>query len=412
VYLKKLELVNYRNYSQINLSFDKNTILILGNNGNGKTNLLESIHYLSRGRSHRTYNQDEIIKWGSESSSIKALVVSDENSSQKHLIEIEIRKNDETRIKVDKTIRRRKNDFVSILPSVIFSPDDLRILKYGPSERRNFLDSVLEKIDGSYYRQRLQYQKILAQRNSLIKSAGKGAGGKINREINSTLDAWDSNLVKYGTAIIQKRCKLLDEMKPEFKDYMDSFFKGMSTDIFYVFSWDRKNMLMPESPGRNNLENYTVSEVHDEDNFTIINPEEVEEGLEEIFYRKLKDNLDRDMQYRITTIGPHRDDFIILLDGKNLRFFGSQGQQRVASTCLRLCELDILREKIKEDPVLLLDDVFSELDIERKKMLVKAVKNKFQTFVTATNMSYIDKLDMEFGSKLLVKDNRILALDL
>jgi DNA replication and repair protein RecF len=413
VYLKKLELVNYRNYSQVNLNFDKNTILILGNNGNGKTNLLESIHYLSRGGSHRTYNQDEIIKWGSESSCIKALVGSDENSSQEHLIEIEIRKNDDTRIKVDKTIRRKKADFVSILPSVIFSPDDLRIIKYGPSERRNFLDSVLEKVDGSYYRQRLQYQKILAQRNSLIKSAGKGAGGnKIDREINSTLEAWDSNLVKYGTGIIQKRCKLMDEMKPGFKDYMGSFFKGMSTDIFYVFSWDRKNILMPESLEKDNLENYPVSEVHDEDNFTIVNPRGVEESLEKIFYRKLKDNLDRDMQYRITTIGPHRDDFQILLDGKNLRFFGSQGQQRVASICLRLCELDILREKIKEDPVLLLDDVFSELDIERKKMLVKAVKNKFQAFVTATNMSYLDKLDMEFGSKLLVRDNKVLALDL
>ena len=407
MYLKKLELINYRNYSKVNLDFGKDTILIIGNNGNGKTNLLESIHYLSTGKSHRTYTQDEIIKWGSKQSWIRAIVGSDGVSPVNHLIEIEMRKDNETRIKVDKTTRRKKTDFVSILPTVIFSPDDLKIIKDGPSERRNFLDSLLEKIDSSYYRQRLQYQKILAQRNSLIKSAGKSAGSKIDREINLTLEAWDSNLVKYGSSVIKKRYELLDEIRPEFKDYMENFFKGVSADIFYVFSWNRKNM--PDSFENESSGNYQDVEIQDEDNSVVGS---MERNLEEVFYRKLRENIDKDMQYKITTIGPHRDDFVILLNGKNLRFFGSQGQQRVASICLRLCELDILREKIKEDPVLLLDDVFSELDIERKKMLVKAVKNKFQTFITATNMSYLDKLDMEFGSKLLVMDNSITPLDL
>ncbi len=407
MYLKKLELINYRNYSKVNLDFGKDTILIIGNNGNGKTNLLESIHYLSTGKSHRTYTQDEIIKWGSKQSWIRAIVGSDEVSPVNHLIEIEMRKDNETRIKVDKATRRKKTDFVSILPTVIFSPDDLKIIKDGPSERRNFLDSLLEKIDSSYYRQRLQYQKILAQRNSLIKSAGKSAGSKIDREINLTLEAWDSNLVKYGSSVIKKRYELLDEIRPEFKDYMENFFKGVSADIFYVFSWNRKNM--PDSFENESSGNYQDVEIQDEDNSVVGS---MERNLEEVFYRKLRENIDKDMQYKITTIGPHRDDFVILLNGKNLRFFGSQGQQRVASICLRLCELDILKEKIKEDPVLLLDDVFSELDIERKKMLVKAVKNKFQTFITATNMSYLDKLDMEFGSKLLVMDNGITPLDL
>ncbi|MDD5600723.1 MAG: DNA replication/repair protein RecF [Actinomycetota bacterium] len=407
MYLKKLELINYRNYSKVNLDFGKDTILIIGNNGNGKTNLLESIHYLSTGKSHRTYTQDEIIKWGSKQSWIRAIVGSDGVSPVNHLIEIEMRKDNETRIKVDKTTRRKKTDFVSILPTVIFSPDDLKIIKDGPSERRNFLDSLLEKIDSSYYRQRLQYQKILAQRNSLIKSAGKSAGSKIDREINLTLEAWDSNLVKYGSSVIKKRYELLDEIRPEFKDYMENFFKGVSADIFYVFSWNRKNM--PDSFENESSGNYQDVEIQDEDNSVVGS---MERNLEEVFYRKLRENIDKDMQYKITTIGPHRDDFVILLNGKNLRFFGSQGQQRVASICLRLCELDILKEKIKEDPVLLLDDVFSELDIERKKMLVKAVKNKFQTFITATNMSYLDKLDMEFGSKLLVMDNGITPLDL
>ncbi|MDD3818927.1 MAG: DNA replication/repair protein RecF [Actinomycetota bacterium] len=409
MYLKKLELVNYRNYSHVNLSFEKNTILIFGNNGNGKTNLLESIHYLSTGKSHRTYTQDEIIKWGSKQSWIRAIVGSDGVSPVNHLVEIEMRKGNETRIRVDKTTRRKKTDFVSILPTVIFSPDDLKIIKDGPSERRNFLDSLLEKIDSSYYRQRLQYQKILVQRNSLIKSAGKGTGGKIDESINSTLEAWDSNLVKYGSSIIKKRYKLLNEIKPEFKEYMKNFFKGVSVEIFYLFSWNRKNM--PDSFENESLENYQDVEIQNENN-SVVGARSIGRNLEEVFYWKLRENFDKDMQYKITTIGPHRDDFVILLNGKNLRFFGSQGQQRVASICLRLCELGILKEKIKEDPVLLLDDVFSELDIERKKMLVKAVNNKYQTFITATNISYLDKLDMEFGSKMLVQDNGITPLDL
>jgi len=394
VYLKKLELKNYRNYSHVSLDFDKNTILILGNNGNGKTNLLESVYYLSTGKSHKTYSQDEIIKWGTNYSAIKTLIGSETNKQPECFIEIELRKNNSTRIKIDKAHQGKKSDFISLLPSVIFSPDDLKIIKSGPSERRNFLDGVLEKIDGSYYKQRLQYQKILAQRSSLIKSMS----GEFNRGSNSTLEVWDDNIVRYGIDIIKKRCSLLNELKPEFKNYMRSFFKESSVDIFYIFSWDREDT-------QSNHTNYSGPSAGVRDNFA-------RGDLRKLFYRKLKENMERDLQYKTTTIGPHRDDFIILLDGGNIRFFGSQGQQRVASISLKLCELDILKKNSGEDPVLLLDDVFSELDIERKKLLVKAIGKKFQTFVTATNISYLDKLDLEFGTRLLIKDNGVTVLDL
>ncbi|TET15161.1 MAG: DNA replication/repair protein RecF [Actinobacteria bacterium] len=394
VYLKKLELKNYRNYSYVNLNFDKNTILILGNNGNGKTNLLESIYYLSTGRSHRTYSQDEIIKWGSDYSIIKALIGSEKNNGIDHLIEIELRKENNIKIRVDKIYQRKKSDFISMLPSVIFSPDDLKIVKSGPSDRRNFLDSILEKLDWKYYRQRLQYQKILVQRSSLIKSISGRAGAASN----STLEVWNDNIVRYGTDIIEKRYRLLAEFRDEFRSYVNSFFKGVEVDLFYVFSWDRGD----------NLDEYTDyfnAKSYKKENF-------IENNLKDIFYRKLIESLQKDLLYKTTTVGPHRDDFIILLNGKNIRSFGSQGQQRVASISLKLCELDILRKRIKKDPILLLDDVFSELDIERRKLLVKAVSDRFQTFVTTTNISYLDKLDLEFGNKLLIKDNKIAVSNL
>lgn len=394
MYIKKIELNNYRNYSQVNLDFDKNTILILGNNGNGKTNLLESIYYLSTGRSHKTYNQDEIIKWGSNYFTIRAFIGSEKSDSKDHFIEIELKKNGNVKIRVDKTPRRKKSDFIALLPSVIFSPDDLKIIKDGPAGRRNFLDGVLEKINGSYYRERLQYQKILTQRNSLIKTLGESSSSKGN----STLKIWDDNIIRYGIGIIKKRYSLLEELQDNFKNCMGSFFKGEKIDIFYIFSWDREDT-------NNNFINHSALP-------DISGSEPVEADLKEIFYRKFKDNLKKDIRYGTTTIGPHRDDFLILLNGRDIRFFGSQGQQRMASISLKLCELDILRKKIKKDPVLLLDDVFSELDIERKKMLVKAIGDRFQTFVTATNISYLDKLDMDFGSRLLIRNNKVTVLDL
>ena len=391
MYLKKLELKNYRNYSDIKLNFDKNTVLILGNNGNGKTNLLESIYYLSSGRSHRTYIQDEIIKWGSDCSIIRALTGSDESDKKDCLIEIEIRRGNGIKIRVDEIYRKKKSDFISILPSIIFSPDDLKIVKSGPLERRNFLDSILERTDQQYFRQRLQYNKILTQRNSLIKSMG----GITEDNAGSTLETWNENMVKYGTGIMEKRYKLLAEFRDDFKGYVSSFFKKAGVDIFYVFSWERGD----------DLYSYNNADLSNNGSRTknIFNISD----LKDTFTRKLKQSLERDLMYKTTTIGPHRDDFAILLDGKNIRSFGSQGQQRIASISLKLCELNILKERFKKDPILLLDDVFSELDIDRKKILVKIIGSGFQTFVTATNISYIDKLDLEFGSKFLLKDDKI-----
>lgn len=389
MYLKKLELKNYRNYSDVSLNLDKNTILILGNNGNGKTNLLESIYYLSTGRSHRTYNQDEIIRWGSECSIIRGLIGSEKNDHRDNLLEIELSRNNSIKIRIDGIYHRKKSDFTSILPSVIFSPDDLRIIKSGPLERRNFLDSILDRIDREYYKQRLQYNKILVQRSSLVKSISGGA----KDPALPTLGVWNENMVKYGTGIIEKRSKLLAEFQDEFKGYVNDFFKGAGVDMFYVFSWDRG-----EDPYDQIIN--SVGEAGGENSIS-------ESDLKEIFRLKLKQNLEKDLLYKTTTIGPHRDDFIILLNGKNLRYFGSQGQQRAASISLKLCEMNVLKRRFRKDPVFLLDDVFSELDIDRKKMLVKAIGGGFQTFVTATNLSYIDKLDLEFGDKFLIEDNKI-----
>ena len=384
MYLKKLELKNYRNYSHVDLNFSKDTILILGDNGQGKTNLLESIYYISTGRSHRTYSQNELINWDSDYSILRALVGSEEEDiGSDNLIELELRDDNNIKIKVNRVYCRKKSEFVSILPSVIFSPDDLRIVKANPSNRRNFLDSILDKIYDDFFSLRLKYQKILTQRNSLIKSIGSTA----NVKNNPTLETWNDNIVKYGIKIIEKRILLMEELRKKFIEYMNYFFTSTLVSIFYIFSWDRENL----SVG----------------NLTENMQEELVKGLEREFRLQLEKNLSKDLSYKTTTIGPHRDDFVILIGGKDIRAFGSQGQQRTASISLKLGELAALKEKLRRDPILLLDDVLSELDMERKKILVKIINNKFQTFITTTNISYLNEIDIDFGNKFLVKDNKI-----
>jgi len=397
VYLKNLELKNYRNYDHIKLEFNKDSILLVGNNGNGKTNLLEAVHYLSKGKSHRTHTQDELIKWGREYFLLRGNIVSG-NKRRKHLVEIEAGKENKLKIKVDGAYGRKKTDFISILPSVIFSPDDLKIIKAAPGERRIFLDSILELVQRDYSAIRLQYQKILTQRNSLLKSAT----GSLKSSHLKTLDAWNDNLVRYGLDIITRRMELLGSMKEIFSSHIVSFFKYVSPGIRYVFSWERDGKAYPsEDMGSFITEDENAGK-------SLLDPQE----MALTFRTRLEENLEQDLARRSTAIGPHRDDIIISFDGRNIRSFGSQGQQRAAAVSLKLCEIQAVKYRLNTDPVLLLDDVLSELDMERRKKLVGIINGRFQTFVTATNISYLDKLDIDFGSRFLVKNDSVMKMDL
>ena len=286
------------------------------------------------------------------------------------------------KIRVDRVHYRKKSDFVSILPSVIFSPDDLMIIKGSPSNRRDFLDSVIEKINKDYQGLCIKYQKILNQRNSLLKSIA----GTDRAVSNATLESWDENLIRYGSEIIIRRNQLISGIQSSFSDLMNRFFPGIETDIFYVFSWERKNG-NPDS----------IS-----DNFS---PEL--NSIEERFRASLKDNLANDLNYKTTITGPHRDDFIAVFDGKDIRSFGSQGQQRIAAICLRLCELEVLRTRLKKNPVLLLDDVLSELDRERERMLLKVINKKFQTFITTASKDTFEREATGSIEKFSIIDNEV-----
>lgn len=415
MYLNNLELINFRNYKSVKLNFNNGTMLIVGDNGQGKTNLLESIHYIASGKSHRTANQDELINWNSDFTVLRASPgksMQDTADSSKQLIEIELSRKNNIKIKIDGVYYRKKSDFVSIIPSVIFCPDDLRLIKAGPSNRRDFLDDILEKLQKKYAFQRLHYQKILNQRNSLLKSMVSGNQGNVN----STMEAWDENLIQYGSEIIEKRCKLLAGLKEKFIKYMNYFFPDIQADIFYIFSWDRSIQGALAGTSLNNPANSQdiITSYHPLDlnrPVNLNNPVNLQSGtIKDIFNIKLKQGFNKDLLLKTTLIGPHRDDLLITINGKDLRSFGSQGQQRIASISLKLCEIHVLEEELRTEPILLLDDVLSELDNERRNKLIEIIKNKFQTFVTTTNVSYVDKLDVDFENRFLVKNNKITSL--
>lgn len=403
MYLEELQLKNFRNYSDVNLKFDRTAALFFGDNAQGKTNLLESIRYISSGKSHRVTNQDDLIGWGCEFALIRAQV-------NGHLIELELRPGNILKIKVDKAYCRKKTDFISILPSVIFTPEDLKIIKDGPSNRRDLLDNILESIYPDYNSLKVQYQKILNQRNSLIKSISgtEFSRGSISKEEinNPTLSAWDENLAKYGSEIMKKRHGLVSRIGPDFSRLMMEFFPEIEAGIFYIYSWNRKSAEL------------VYSETDMPDAFPDLSlccgksPQAVPsvEEIKQCFLSMLKQNLKKELSYRTTITGPHRDDFVILLNGKDIRSFGSQGQQRISAISLRLCEIEVIRESLKKDPVLLLDDILSELDFTREKIVLNLIKDKYQTFITTSNINYVShikEIEKDKIQELIVKDNNV-----
>jgi DNA replication and repair protein RecF len=450
MFLKHLELKNFRNYGETSLDLGCGLILFLGNNGAGKTNLLESVYYLSNGKSHRSAVQGDLIKRDCGYSIIRGLI---ESGGEDKLIEIQLNDDNSLKIKLNGVFIKSKSGFISKLATVIFSPDDLKIIKSSPFYRRNYLDDILEKVDNSFLSHKIRYQKILNQRNSLLKSIS----GINMANSNSTIEVWNEKLIESGGFIIEKRLGLLEQVRKGFIKYLYYFFPGRKADIRYVHSWERSgqdsiHLIKNTDKDPDEIEEYQlrkedVKASRNEENEKGINPVlnsnasnkiNIRENIlaaekssqfsavdiepkdsntadssggfitySEIFKDKLDYYFKKDVALKTTTIGPHRDDMVINLDSSDIRNFGSQGQQRIAAICLKLVELDILAENIDEKPMLLLDDVLSELDLERKHLLLKLIGNNFQTFITAANFDYLKDLDLKFCEKYLVENDGI-----
>ncbi len=333
--IKSIELNNFRNYEVANIEFDKNINILYGDNAQGKTNLLEACYYSAISKSFKSTKDKEIIRFGQDYLSIKTII---DKNDREYAIDISINNNKKT-IKVDNVKINKTSDLLGLLNVILFSPEDLNIIKNGPSERRRFFDNEISQIDRIYLSDLINYNKVLNNRNKLLRDIA------FDNSIKDTLDVWDMQLVEYGKKIIKRRREFIDELK------------------YYV-----KDKHFKISGGKEEL---------------IIN---YEPSIDDIFFEdELIGNREKDLKYAQTSVGPHRDDISFKIDGIDIRKFGSQGQKRCSALSLKLSEIDIVSNIIKDKPVLLLDDVLSELDSNRQKFLLESISD-IQTIITCTGL--------------------------
>lgn len=348
MYIKNLQLLNFRNYDILDIDFNSNVNIITGDNAQGKTNILESIYYCSLGKSHRTSKDKELIKWDKDESYI-SLYVCKKRLDKK--IEIKIFKGGKKGININSIKLKKISELFGIFNVVMFSPEDLKIVKDSPSYRRRFLDIELSRLNSNYYYNLVQYHKVLDQRNISLKSKNLVKSGII--------EVYDNQLSKLGAYLIKQRYDYLNGLNLKGKPiHMDITDKKEEIEFQYLTSV--KN---------------------------------VSEASEELL-GQFEKNRKKDIEKGSTSVGPHRDDFDIKINGIDTRSFGSQGQQRTAILTIKFASIDIIKSISGEAPVLLLDDVLSELDIKRQQYILNSLDG-IQTLITCTGIedikSYIKK---------------------
>lgn len=341
--IKKLSITNFRNYSNQTIEFSKNLNVIIGKNAQGKTNLLEAVFLCAIGRSPRTTKDKDLIKWDSTFSKISLNIA--KNIGNKS-IDIYLFTNQNKAIKIDQIGIKKIGQLFGTFNAIYFSPDELKLIKESPDERRRFMDIDLCQFDKNYYYNLSNYNQILQQRNKLLKTTDVTT-------LKDTIPVWNEQLATFGAKIIMARLALIAKLK---------------THVLRI----HKNLT-------SNQEELIISyQGYESDN---------ENDLKLLLLKKYEENIDKDIKLGFTTVGPHRDDIKIMSNNIDIRSFGSQGQQRTASLSLKLAELEVFKENIGEYPVLLLDDVLSELDNTRQTKLLEFI-SPIQTLLTCTDFDF------------------------
>lgn len=344
MYIKDLHFINFRNYSNLDLELCSGVNVLTGNNAQGKTNILEGIYYCSLAKSHRTSKDKELIKWDTENAFINIYVCKSRIDKK---IEIKIFNEGKKGIRINSISIKKISELIGVFNVVMFSPEDLIIVKGSPTSRRKLLDVELCKLFNKYYYNLVQYNKVLNERNMILR--------KWKNENMSIIDIYDSQLSQFGAYIIKERVKYIEKLNEKGKTIHKEITSNLE-DIDFRY----------------------ITHVKDVNN------------AEEELYNLLKDGRNSDIERRITQHGPHREDFSVFINGINARNFGSQGQQRTSVLTIKFASLEIIRELTGEYPVLLLDDVLSELDTSRQKYILSSIKG-MQTVITCTGIEDIKK---------------------
>ena len=334
--IKSIALSNYRNYESLQIDFDPGTNILYGDNAQGKTNILEAAYLSGTTRSHKGSKDREMIRFEQPEAHIRTLV---DKNGKEYQIDMHLRRSGSKGVAINRIPIKKAGELFGILNIVFFSPEDLNIIKEGPAERRHFMDMEICQLDRIYLSDLANYNKVLAQRNKLMKDMIE------HPYLADTLPIWDMQLLDYGRRIIRKRREFLEQLN------------GIISGIHANISGGKENLLLQYEPS-------------------------VTEGK---FEEELLMAKERDLRLAQTTVGPHRDDIRFSVNGIDIRRFGSQGQQRTAALSLKLSEIDLVKQVIHNTPVLLLDDVLSELDASRQNYLLNSISD-IQTIITCTGV--------------------------
>jgi DNA replication and repair protein RecF len=339
-----LTLTNYRNYTQQTFNLADGLNVFVGKNAQGKTNAIEAMYFCAIGKSLRTNKDKNLINFEKENAKITLEV---QKQFSKVKVEVYLSNSAKKTIKINKIPIKKISDLMGEFNAVFFSPDELKLVKETPEDRRRFMDIDISQTSKEYFHLLQDYSKILASRNKLIKTSNSASA------VKETIDIWDRMLAKTASKIILYRVDFLNRLAPfatKTHAYLTDNLEALEIEYAGIFV-------------------------------------ETQEKTANKIYKKLKDNFEKDMSLGYTSVGPHRDDIKIKLNNIDVRSYGSQGQQRTAALSLKLAELEIMRQTTGETPVLLLDDVLSELDNSRKKKLL-ALTQKYQTIITGTEFDF------------------------
>ncbi len=336
--IEALELKNYRNYKELEIEFDSGKNILYGDNAQGKTNILEALYLCSTTKSHRGSKDKDIINFDENEAHIKLKVVKNEVP---YRIDIHLKKSKSKGIAINGIPIKKASELFGIVNVIFFSPEDLSIIKNGPAERRRFIDMELCQIDKVYFHNLVNYNKIVGQRNKLLKDLSF----HFDKSLYDTLDIWDMQLSDYGNKIIKRREEFILQIN------------DLIIDIHKKLTGGKEIIHLKYEP------NVSENELNS----------------------KIRDSREKDIKLKTTNVGPHRDDMGFYLNEIDLRKFGSQGQQRTAALSLKLSEIELVKRIINDNPILLLDDVMSELDSNRQNYLIDSINNT-QTIVTCTGL--------------------------
>ncbi|MEC1258852.1 DNA replication/repair protein RecF [Bacillus swezeyi] len=351
MYIQNLTLSSYRNYERLELQFENKVNVIIGENAQGKTNLMEAIYVLAMAKSHRTSNDKELIRWDEDYAKIEGRVIKKNGSVP---IQLVISKKGK-KGKVNHIEQQKLSRYVGAVNTIMFAPEDLNLVKGSPQVRRRFLDMEIGQVSPVYLHDLSLYQKILSQRNHFLKQL------QTRKQTDQTmLDVLTEQLTEFAAKVVMKRLQFVDQLEK----WAQPIHSGISRGLEELTLKYHTSLHVSDSPDLSKMINSY------QETFSKLRDKEIERG--------------------VSLSGPHRDDVLFYVNGRDVQTYGSQGQQRTTALSLKLAEIDLIQEEIGEYPILLLDDVLSELDDYRQSHLLHTIQGRVQTFVTTTSVDGID----------------------